>query len=81
MLTPEQKKQLERTTSARIERARQAVAVLQGRRLSREHAEVLSQIRTFLQQAEEARSSDLVRAGNLAERADVLAQDLLNSTR
>ena len=81
MLTLEQKSQLERTTNARIQRARQAAAILQGRRLTREQAEALSQIRTFLQQAEEARSTDLVRAGNLAERADVLAQDLLSSTR
>jgi hypothetical protein len=37
---------------------------------------VLNQIRTFMEQAEEARRTDLLRARNLAERAEVLALDL-----
>jgi len=81
MLTAEQRRQLERTTDAHIQRARQALESLKGRPLTREQLEVATQVRTFLRQAEEARARDLVRAGNLAERADVLAQDLLRTLR
>ena len=81
MLSPEQRQQLDRTVTARLQRSRQAMAVLKTRQLSKEQANVLSQVSTFVQQAEEARSTDLARASNLAERADVLSQDLLNSAR
>jgi hypothetical protein len=38
--------------------------------------ELISQVRTFMQQAEEARKTDVVRAENLAERAEVLSRGL-----
>jgi hypothetical protein len=49
---------------------------LEKRRLTADQAAAVSQIRTFLQQSEEAGKTDLLRANNLAERAEVLAQDL-----
>lgn len=39
--------------------------------------ELIGQVRTFLQQAEDARKVDLVRAENLAERAEVLSRGLV----
>lgn len=39
--------------------------------------ELIAQVRTFVQQAEEARRVDLVRAENLAERAEVLSRALV----
>jgi hypothetical protein len=39
--------------------------------------QLIGQVRTFLQQAEDARKVDLVRAENLAERAEVLSRGLV----
>lgn len=39
--------------------------------------QLIAQVRTFLQQAEESRKVDLVRAENLAERAEVLSRGLI----
>jgi ribose 1,5-bisphosphokinase PhnN len=52
-----------------------------GRRLAGGPAEMVNQIRTFIKQAEEARDTDLLRANNLAERAEVLAQELAKRVR
>jgi hypothetical protein len=76
VLTPAQRQELERSVNERTSRAQRVLASIAGRRLSREQAELAGQIRTFLKQAEEARGTDLLRANNLAERAEVLAEDL-----
>jgi hypothetical protein len=81
MLTPAQRQDLERSVGDRINRAQNILASIAGRRLSREQQDMAGQIRTFLRQAEEARGTDLLRANNLAERAEVLAQDLAKRLR
>jgi hypothetical protein len=48
-----------------------------GKSLNGEQSEIADRIRTFEKQAEQAREQDLVTAVNLAKRADLLAQDLL----
>jgi hypothetical protein len=81
MLSSAQRQGLERTINERIGRARGVLKSLEGRRLAREQADIMNQIRTFIGQAEEARRTDLLRANNLAERAEVLANDLANRVR
>jgi len=81
MLGPAQTQELERTIAERIGRAQGILRSLEDKRLSRQQRGALSQIWTFLRQAEEARSTDLQRAGNLAERAEVLATDLASQVR
>ena len=81
MLGPAQTQELERMIAERIGRAQGILRSLEGRRLSRQQRGVLSQIRTFISQAEEAKSTDLQRADNLAERAEVLATDLARQVR
>ena len=81
MLSSAQRRELERTINERIGRARGVLKSLQGKRLAREQADIVNQIRTFIEQAEEARRTDLLRANNLAERAEVLANDLANRVR
>jgi len=81
VLTPAQQQELERSVGERIARARSVLASISRKRLTREQANMAEQIRTFLKQAEEARGTDLLRANNLAERAEVLAQDLANRLR
>jgi hypothetical protein len=81
MLSSAQRRELERTISERIGRARGVLKSLEGKRLAREQTDIVNQIRTFIEQAEEARRTDLLRANNLAERAEVLANDLANRVR
>jgi hypothetical protein len=81
MLTETQRKELARLTDERISRARRVLRSLEGRRLARDQASIAGQIRTFIGQAEEARYTDLLRASNLAERAEVLANDLARRAR
>ncbi len=81
MLTPVQQQELERSTGERIARAQNILASISRKRLNKEQGDMAGQIRTFLKQAEEARGTDLLRANNLAERAEVLAQELANRLR
>lgn len=65
----------------RITSARLSLASIQNRSLNPEQKAAVTQIRVFLDQAEDARKTDLIRANNLAERADVLARDLVAGLR
>lgn len=65
----------------RITSARLSLASIQNRSLNPEQKAAVTQIRVFLDQAEDARKNDLIRANNLAERADVLARDLVAGLR
>ena len=57
------------------------MAAIGGRRLNSEQEDLAAQIRTFIRQAEEARTTDLLRANNLAERAEVFAAELAKRLR
>jgi hypothetical protein len=72
---------LDRLISERLGRARQALVTLQGRQLTKKQSDTVLQIKVFILQAEETRKRDPVRGSNLAERADILARDLLDSLR
>lgn len=76
IFTAAERQELERAVGERLGRAQAILAALSGKRLNRGQRELAGQIRTFIGQAEEARPTDLLRANNLAERAEVLAQDL-----
>jgi hypothetical protein len=80
-LTASQTQELERTINDRVSRAQGILRSLDSRRFSRSQAASASQIRTFIAQAEDARKTDLLRANNLAERAEVLATDLAQQMR
>jgi hypothetical protein len=79
ILTPEQQAAYNASLDRNLDRARRTVTALAGRRLSRNQVTYLERIKSFIQQAGDARRTDLVRAANLAERASVLADDLLKS--
>ena len=76
ILNAEQERQLNASIEKRLERARQVVKSTAGRQLTQQQTATIQQIQTFIQQSEAERKTDLVRANNLAERADVLSQDL-----
>ena len=69
VLTAEEQRQLYQLIDARLARARAALAKAPDSATAR-------QVRTFIAQCEEARKTDLLRAASLAERADLLAQQL-----
>ena len=59
-----------------LEKARNMILRAERANPSGGEKELIAQVRTFAQQAEEARRVDLVRAENLAERAEVLSRGL-----
>ncbi len=79
VLTPEQRQAYIDAIDTNLGRAQKTVDSLQGRRLNRDQRTYLARVRAFIDQANEARKTDLFRAKNLAERASVLADDLLRS--
>jgi outer membrane biosynthesis protein TonB len=79
ILSKEHEKQLNDSITKRLDRARQILKAVGGRQINQQQAAAVQQIQTFIQQAEEERKSDLIRANNLAERADVLSRDLVQS--
>ncbi len=77
ILSPEQMREYNRTLEESLDRVRKVLAVLVRKNLSPDQAEILNRIQVFQKQAEDARvERDLVKAVNLARRADVLAKDL-----
>lgn len=81
ILTPQQQQEYNQSIDFSIKRAQRNIASLNGRRLNQGQIVSLERIKTFINQALNARNSDLLRAKNLAERADVLAEDLLRSVQ
>ncbi len=59
-----------------LDKARLIVLRAERSPQSEQQKQLIAQVRTFLQQAEDARKVDLVRAENLAERAEVLSRGL-----
>jgi len=66
-----------RKISQYLEKARSTVLRAERANPSSGERELIAQVRTFVEQAEEARRVDLVRAENLAERAEVLSRALV----
>ncbi len=79
ILTPEQRQAYTEAIDANIGKAQRTLETLRGRKLTRDQRLSVQRIRAFLDQAQEARKNDLFRANTLAERANVLADDLLRS--
>ena len=79
IFTPEQRQTYLDEIEANIGRAQKVVDSVQGRGLTSEQKTDLARIREFIAQAKDAREADLFRARNLAERANILAQDLSRS--
>jgi len=81
ILSAEQVREYTKNLETSLERVRSAMVQVQGKHLSEEQQEIVGRIRTFQQQAEQARERDLVTAVTLAQRADLLSRDLLDRLR
>jgi hypothetical protein len=86
LLSPEagqgEEGRLKQEAKARVEGAEQIVRQIDQNRLAKEQQETFSTIQSFLSKAKEALSlEDFLRAANLADKAQVLAQELLHTIR
>jgi hypothetical protein len=76
IFTADQLRDYNRAFDDSMARVRTILAVAAGRKLTSQQTGIVARVRTFMQQAEQARQQDLVTAVGLARRADLLAQDL-----
>jgi hypothetical protein len=68
-------------TNGKIQKAEQTVQQVDQSKLAKDQQETYATVRSFIGNAREALSArDFVRASNLAEKAQLLADDLLRST-
>jgi hypothetical protein len=79
VLTEDRRRELETDFSRSVAQARAALNQTSGRSLKGVQRQTADRIRTFLQQAEQAKKGDLATAVQLARRAELLAQDLRKS--
>ena len=78
MIPADQRDQLLRDIESALDRARKNVTALQARTPTPDRSRDISRVQTFIAQAQDARSaSDLLSARSLAERAQLLSEDLL----
>lgn len=81
VLPPEQQRQFNNAIDQNLGRAQSVLGSLGGKALNQEQQRIVAQIQNFIQQANTRRRSDLAAAKSLAERAAVLAQDLMKQFR
>jgi len=81
MLTPEQERQYNSAMDQSLQRAQANIARVSNRQLSKEQQGVVAQVRSFIEQAQGTRKTNLTAAKSLAERADVLARELARTVR
>jgi hypothetical protein len=80
-LTPEEQRAYNAQIDQHIQRATQALGSVGRRALTAQQKTSMAQIRGFIVQAQQMRNTDVVRAKSLAERADILTQDLLSTVK
>lgn len=81
MLTPEQTQRLTQEINGSLSRTRRNLDAAIRHNLNDNQKESAGQVRVFLKQAQAAQASDLEAARSLAERAEILSRDLLQSLR
>jgi hypothetical protein len=81
LISDEQRQAYEREIDRNLELTNSALASLTSRRLSADQAQGVKRIREFLRQVHESRAADVALARNLADRARLLAEDLVRNAR
>src|SRR5687768_4677693 len=79
VMSDRQRKEYTKATEESLGRTKRLIAAIERRPLDPRAAELFLQVQGFVRQAAAARADDLVLARNLANRAEVLAKDLLRS--
>jgi hypothetical protein len=80
-LTPEERRANNALIEQHLQHATQALASIGNRPLTPQQKSLVPQIRGFIAQAQQLRNTDPVGARSLAEKADVLASDLVAGLR
>jgi type IV secretory pathway VirB10-like protein len=81
VLPPEQQRRFNNAIDQNLASAQSILGSLSGKQLNQEQQRTVAQIQNFVQQANTRRRSDLAAAKSLAERAAVLARDLMKQFR
>jgi enamine deaminase RidA (YjgF/YER057c/UK114 family) len=81
MTTPEQERDLNSQIDQALASAESNLATIGSRPLTKDQRATVAQVQSFVRQAKERRKTDLAAARSLAQRADILAQDLSRSLR
>ena len=81
LLTPEQQRDQNVRINRSLDAAAKSLSAIEKRTLSTAQQAAVAQIRGFMAHAEQLRKTDLTGASSLAQRAQLLARDLLNSLR
>jgi hypothetical protein len=81
MLPAAKQEELKREIADLLRRAEENLARIGDRRLDESQRTDVFRARTFIQQAQDLRHSDLVTAHSLARRADAFAENVLSSLR
>jgi len=81
ILTPAQQSEMNRTVDQSTTAARASLIRLRAKKLTSAQADIATRIKTFADQADQARRTDLRAAVQLARRAEVLARDLESSIK
>jgi len=81
LLTPAEQERYTREISDYIKRAEENLARIGKRKLDPRQRDNVLRARTFIRQALDLRQTDLLTARSLAQRADVLAQDVASTVR
>jgi hypothetical protein len=79
VLTDVQRRDIAARVRQAIDSANRNLTSIGTRALSPQQETIRSQVRSFITQADEASKTDLIAARSLAERADLLSKDLLDS--
>jgi hypothetical protein len=81
ILTVDKRRQYQTEYAQQVSRSNAALKQAGSHNLSGAQRETATRIRTFLNQAEAARYSDLATAVQLSRRADLLAQELVKGLK
>ena len=81
IVTPEQERQMNAAIDKSLANAEANLKLIANRNLTKRQEAIVSQVRSFIQQAQQARKADLAAATSLSQRADLLAKDLAGSLR
>lgn len=81
VLTPQQRAEYIHALEQSLVHAEADVTSLKGKSLTTEQSAAMDRIASFINQARENRDADPALAARLAERAELLARDLVGSVR
>ena len=81
ILTPDQQREFNGAIDESLAHAQASIGSLANRQLTKEQEATVAQVQNFIQQAQATRKNDLAAAKSLAERAEVLSHDLVESLK